>query len=142
MSPVTCTRSHRSCRSIARTIISARDEPRFEVTVENAGSTTVRVPFSPDLADLQPENPAKRFAYSKLQITLWIAARKQWFTNSGGSGSREAHHVSISAQENRSSAEETVGEVKSSEEEGGLEPAEFGESDSSHLQGKACPRPG
>lgn len=60
------------------------DKPRFEVTVENAGSKPVKIPFSPHLADLQPENPAQKFAYSKLLITLWIAASKQWSANSGG----------------------------------------------------------
>ena len=70
--------------SLDRTHHQLGDEPRFEVTVENAGSTPVRIPFSPHLADLQPENPAQKFAYSKLQVTLWIAASKQWSTSSGG----------------------------------------------------------
>jgi hypothetical protein len=70
--------------SLDRTHYQIGDEPRFEVTVENAGSTPVRIPFSPHLADLQPKDPAQKFAYSKLQITLWIAASKQWSTDSGG----------------------------------------------------------
>jgi hypothetical protein len=70
--------------SLDRTHYQVGDEPRFEVTVENAGSTRVAIPFSPHLADLQPKNPAQKFAYSKLEITLWIAASKQWSTNSGG----------------------------------------------------------
>jgi hypothetical protein len=70
--------------SLDRTHYQLADDPRFEVTVENAGSTPVRIPFSPHLADLQPEDPAQKFAYSKLQITLWIGASKQWSTSTGG----------------------------------------------------------
>lgn len=70
--------------SLDRTHYQQEDEPMFEVTVENAGSTPVRIPFSPHLADLQPKNPAQKFAYSELQITLWIAAGKRWRTNTGG----------------------------------------------------------
>lgn len=73
-----------SLASLNRTHYQVGDEPRFEVTGENAGSTPLRIPFSPHLADLQPENPAQKFAYFKLQITLWIAASKQWSTDSGG----------------------------------------------------------
>jgi hypothetical protein len=48
------------------------DEPRFEVTIENAGSSPLRVLFSPHLADLQPQDPAQKFAYSegKGQLSL------------------------------------------------------------------------
>jgi hypothetical protein len=84
--------------SLDRTHYQLGDEPRFEVTVENAGSTPVRIPFSPQLADLQPENPAQKFSYSKLQITLWIAASKQWGTTSGNSHNANA----ISDREPRS----------------------------------------
>lgn len=70
--------------SLDRTHYQLGDEPRFEVTVENIGSTPVRVPFSPHLADLQPKNPAEEFAYYELQIALWIAADEQWSTNTGG----------------------------------------------------------
>jgi hypothetical protein len=70
--------------SLDRTHYQFGDEPRFEVTVENIGSTPVRVPFSPHLADLQPKNLAKEFAYYELQIALWIAADGQWTTNTGG----------------------------------------------------------
>ena len=35
--------------------------------------------------DLQPHDPAKKFAYSELQITLWLAAEDgEWSTNKGG----------------------------------------------------------
>jgi hypothetical protein len=61
------------------------DEPIFEVTVENAGFTSIRIPFSPHLADLQPDDPGKKFAYSELHITLWIAAGDdQWSADTGG----------------------------------------------------------
>jgi hypothetical protein len=70
--------------SLDRTHYQLGDEPRFEVTVENIGSTPVRVPFSPHLADLQPKNPAEEFAYYELQIALLIAGDQQWETNTGG----------------------------------------------------------
>lgn len=77
---------HTSLVSLDRTHYQIQDKPTFEVTVENAGSTPVRIPFSPHLSDLQPKNPAQKFAYSKLEITLWIAAEDgQWSTNTGGS---------------------------------------------------------
>ncbi len=75
-----------SLRSLDRTSYQLEDEPIFEVQVENAGSTSIRIPFSPHLADLQPHDPAKNFPYSDLRITLWIAAEDgEWSTNTGGS---------------------------------------------------------
>jgi len=59
------------------------DEPKFEVTVENIASAPIRIPFSPHLADLQPENPAKKFAYSELHLRLWIAAGTDWDSTTG-----------------------------------------------------------
>jgi len=74
-----------SLLSLGRTHYRLEDEPIFEVTVENAGFTKIRIPFSPHLADLQPDDPAKKFAYSQLNITLWIAAGDdQWDANTGG----------------------------------------------------------
>jgi hypothetical protein len=75
---------HTSLVSLDRTHYQIEDEPTFEVTIENNGSTPVKIPFSPHLTDLQPKNPAQKFAYFKLQITLWIAAGEQWSTNTGG----------------------------------------------------------
>jgi len=41
--------------------------------------------MSPHLADLQPKDPAKKFAYNELQITLWISSfGDRWSTNQGG----------------------------------------------------------
>ena len=74
-----------SLLSLDRTHYQLEDEPIFEVKVENAGFTTIRIPFSPHLGDLQPDDPAKKFAYSELHITLWIAAGDdQWGANTGG----------------------------------------------------------
>jgi hypothetical protein len=70
--------------SLDRTHYQVEDEPTFEATVENVGSTPLGIPFSPHLADLQPKNPAQKFAYSELRIELWIAAGSRWSTNSGG----------------------------------------------------------
>lgn len=67
-----------------RTHYQIGDEPTFEVTVENIDSTPLRIPFSPHLADLQPEDPAKKFAYSELQLVLWVAAGEAWSVNTGG----------------------------------------------------------
>jgi len=71
--------------SLDRTHYQEGDESTFEVTVENAGSSPIHIPFSPHLADLQPKNPAQKFAYSALQIDLWISAGEQWSSNTGGS---------------------------------------------------------
>lgn len=68
-----------------RTHYQVGDEPRFEVTVENAGSAPIRIPFSPHLADLQPKNPAEQFGHYELQVALWIAAGESWSTNTGSS---------------------------------------------------------
>jgi hypothetical protein len=74
-----------SLLSLDRTHYRLEDEPIFEVTIENAGFTTIRIPFSPHLGDLQPDDPGKKFAYSELHITLWIAAGDdQWDANTGG----------------------------------------------------------
>jgi hypothetical protein len=79
---------HTSLVSLDRTHYQVGDEPRFEVTVENVGSEPISIPFSPHLADLQPKNPAQKFAYYQLQVTLWIASdeqsSEQWSTNTGG----------------------------------------------------------
>ena len=69
--------------SLNRTHYRDGDEPKFEVTVENVDSAPIRIPFSPHLADLQPENPAKKFAYSELRLRLWIAAGTDWDSTTG-----------------------------------------------------------
>lgn len=61
------------------------DQPIFEFTIKNVGSSPVRIPISPHLADLQPIDPAEKFSFSEIQTALWIAADGQWSTNMGGS---------------------------------------------------------
>jgi hypothetical protein len=70
--------------SLDRTHYQIGDEPVFEVTVENTGSTSLRIPFSPQLTDVQPKDPAQKFAYSELRLQLWIAADIWWSANTGG----------------------------------------------------------
>ena len=70
--------------SLDRTHYQLGDEPVFEVTVENTGSASLRIPFSPHLADVQPKDPAQKFAYSELQLQLWIASDIGWSANTGG----------------------------------------------------------
>jgi hypothetical protein len=76
---------HTSLVTLDRTHYQIEDEPTFEVTVANDGFTPIRIPFSPHLTDLQPSNPAQKFAYFALEITLWIASSERWSTNTGGS---------------------------------------------------------
>ncbi len=73
-----------SLLSLDRTYYQVGDEPIFEATVENVGPTALRIPFSPYLGDLQPEDAAQEFAYSELRIELWVAAGDHWMTNTGG----------------------------------------------------------
>jgi len=70
--------------SLDRTYYQVGDEPTFEVMVENVAPAPLRLPFSPDLANLQPEDPGKEFAYSELRLVLWIAGGKEWSANTGG----------------------------------------------------------
>src|SRR5215475_8289298 len=39
---------------------------KFEVTVENTSWEPIRIPSYPQLADLQPKDPAQKFSYSQL----------------------------------------------------------------------------
>jgi len=70
--------------SLDRTHYQVGDEPKFEVMLDNTGSVPIRIPSSPNLADLQPKDPAKQFAYYELQIVLWIADDERWSTDAGG----------------------------------------------------------
>jgi hypothetical protein len=88
----TCSDSTRDVGALRTSLVSldsshykVGDKPRFEVTVENAGSKPLRIPFSPHLADLQPDDPGQQFAYYELQIALWIEANGRWKTNTAGS---------------------------------------------------------
>jgi hypothetical protein len=75
--------------SLDRTYYQVGDRPRFEVTLENVDSAPLGLPFSPHLADLQPQDPAQRFTYSELEVVLWIGGQKTtdkawWNANTGG----------------------------------------------------------
>ena len=59
------------------------DEPIIEVTIENTGSTAIRIPVSPHISDLQPKDPAQKFAYYELRIALWIAGGERWAKDTG-----------------------------------------------------------
>jgi hypothetical protein len=69
--------------SLDRAEYKVGDEAAFEVTIENIGSTTVQIPFSPHLADLQPEDPSLKFTYLDLSVVLWLGG-KQWETTAAG----------------------------------------------------------
>jgi hypothetical protein len=75
--------------SLERTYYQVGDQPRFEVRLENVDSAPLGLPFSPHLADLQPQDPAQKFTYSELEIVLWIGGKKTtdkgwWNANTGG----------------------------------------------------------
>lgn len=70
--------------SLDRTHYQIGDEPILEVTVENAGSTPMEIPFSPHFADFQSKDPAEKFAYTELRIVLWIASAGAWGADTGG----------------------------------------------------------
>jgi hypothetical protein len=59
------------------------EEPKFEVRITNVGSSSLPIPSSPHMADLQPANAGEKFAYSKLTIELYIGG-KTWSSNTGG----------------------------------------------------------
>ena len=54
------------------------DDLTIEVIVKNVGSRPLEIPFSPNLADLQPENPAQKFGYSEIDLSSWAAAGDKW----------------------------------------------------------------
>jgi hypothetical protein len=77
---------HTTLVSLDRTHYQVGDQPTFEITIENVGSSAVKIPFSPispNLVNLQPENPALRFTYSEMDLMMWIVA-EGWSTNTGG----------------------------------------------------------
>jgi len=51
---------------------SQGDEVKFEVRFFNAGNVPLKIPFSPHLADLQPQDPSRKFAYSQMSVGLDI----------------------------------------------------------------------
>jgi hypothetical protein len=62
---------------------SLGDKPRFEVLIENVGAVPVKIPFSPHLADLQPEDAGQKFGYYEMDVGLWIGGTR-WDANNGG----------------------------------------------------------
>jgi hypothetical protein len=69
--------------SLDRTHYIVGDKPKFELAIENLGSTRIRLPISPHLSDLQPKDPSQKFNYSELQVVLWIAGT-DWSANLSG----------------------------------------------------------
>ena len=66
---------------------SETDQPKFEVRILNAGSVPIKIPFSPHLADFQPEDPGRKFAYWGMSIALEITIvvrNVSWMVNGGG----------------------------------------------------------
>jgi hypothetical protein len=61
------------------------DEEKFEVQIENVGSRPISIPFSPHVADLQPEDPGQKFGYSTLIVVLWLGS--EWWSESQSLGS-------------------------------------------------------
>jgi hypothetical protein len=87
-----CPDFHNNVGALRTTLVSldrpeykVGDEITFEVTIENIGSSALRIPFSPHLADLQPADPSQKFAYFDLSIVLLVGG-KQWKTDGVGVG--------------------------------------------------------
>jgi hypothetical protein len=70
--------------SLDRTHYQVGERSKFEVTVENAGSEPIKIPFSPQVADFQLNDPAQKFSYSKLPVILSIAGGDYWSANPVG----------------------------------------------------------
>jgi hypothetical protein len=68
-----------------RSEYQAGDEEKFEVQIENVGSAPISIPFSPHLADLQPEDPRQKFKYSTLIVVLWLGGELWSESQSSGS---------------------------------------------------------
>jgi hypothetical protein len=91
---------HTSLVSLDRADYQVGEEARFEVTIQNVGSEPTQIPFSPHLADLQPSDPAEKFAYFQLEIALWIAG-DGWSSTTGGAilyGSDNLAHTLLTLQ--------------------------------------------
>ena len=68
---------------------AAGDDIKFEVRILNTGSVPLKLPFSPHLADLQPADPARKFAYSELGVGLELSSvlpHVSFTSNVGGGG--------------------------------------------------------
>jgi hypothetical protein len=69
--------------SLDRTVYRFDDRPRIELQIKNVGAVAVKIPFSSNLADVQPEDPGQKFGYFTMTTGLWIGGSK-WSTNAGG----------------------------------------------------------
>jgi hypothetical protein len=69
--------------SLDRTGYRIGDQPELQVQLENVGSAAIRIPFSPNLADLQSADPSQKFSYYKMVVDLWIGGTR-WNANAGG----------------------------------------------------------
>lgn len=74
---------------VDRNRYSAGDDVKFEVRILNTGSVPLKLPFSPHLADLQPGDPGRKFAYFKMWISLELSSvlHNVGFTAPSGGGS-------------------------------------------------------
>jgi hypothetical protein len=64
------------------------DDIKFEVRILNTGSVPLKLPFSPHLADFQPADPSRKFAYSEMVIGLELSSVLPHMSSksSGGGG--------------------------------------------------------
>jgi hypothetical protein len=69
--------------SLDRTTYQIGDVPVVELQVKNVGTQSVEMPVLTNLADVQPADPTKKFAYYALLIEVMLGG-KQWSTNTGG----------------------------------------------------------
>jgi hypothetical protein len=81
--PATTATLQTTLLSLDRTIYVVGDEPRFVVRIKNVGTRSTKIPFSSDLASLQPADPSSKFTYFTIVTDLWIGGKK-WKANTGG----------------------------------------------------------
>lgn len=63
------------------------DRPKFEARILNSGSVPIKIPFSPHLADFQPEDPGAKFSYWEMLVSLEITVVSRnvsWNVSGGG----------------------------------------------------------
>jgi hypothetical protein len=56
---------------------SAADSVEIELRIENVGTVSMEIPWSPHLADLQPADQTVPFSYTSLDITLLLRNRDE-----------------------------------------------------------------
>ena len=61
--------------SLDRFVYASDDAAEMEIRIENVGSVEVSIPWSPDLADLQPADETQKFHYSSFAIVLNLASQ-------------------------------------------------------------------